>query len=42
MSARHVVKDAALDKRVHNVVRLAGTLDRDMPYDAIFYPRFLK
>ena len=27
---------------LHNVVRLAGTLDRDMPYDAVFYPRFLK
>ena len=27
---------------LHNVVRLAGTLDRDMPYDAVFDPRFLK
>jgi hypothetical protein len=27
---------------LHNVVRLAATLDRDMPYDAVFYPRFLK
>jgi NitT/TauT family transport system substrate-binding protein len=27
---------------LHKVVRLAGTLDRDMPYDAVFDPRFLK
>lgn len=27
---------------LHKVVRGAGTLDRDMPYDAVFDPRFLK